>query len=195
MTNGLGGEKKQVWWEKVGVVPAATAVLTVLITSVAGYYSQKELLRVETRYGESKENAQVIRESARATFVAIAKIQKLNEERQKLAHGEFDSLPLKTRIEIARETNRLQEEWRKDREAVGADIYFAFRSDSSVFDAWLGTRATLDSAVSCIEREYEAAKSGHSPVHCSPYVKRADSSVIFLRRKLKSSYDAELQRL
>jgi hypothetical protein len=151
-------ENPKKWWEKAGVVSAATAILTVLVTSVASYYSQKALRDNENRITSVRDATMLARDAARHANKAIAGVLKLNEERKLAITGAFASLD-STRVNaIMDSANRAQEDWRAQREDVEMELFLAFDS-AAVMPRWREARASLDSQVSCIEHMYERVRS------------------------------------
>ena len=183
-------EHPKSFWDRTGVIPAATAILTVLITSVAGYYTQKALRDNENRITNVRDNSQLGLEAARHANRAIAGVLKLNEERVLAITGELASLDSVKVSAIMDSANRLQEDWRLQREEVEMDLVLAFDS-TTIHPQWLETRTALDSQVACIERMYKKVlalrKFAANPV-CRRQRTLSDSLVRDLRKSLSFKY-------
>jgi len=182
-------EKPKQWWEQAGVVPAATAVLTVLVTSVAGYYAQKSLKERENSFTEMQVRTQMARDAARQTNSAMATMLKVNEERLKLSRGELDLLSDSARTALVRNTNRIQQEWRIQREDAAMALYLAFDSRSGVSDAWQATREAIETETSCLENAYVARINKRQAPGCDKEMAGRATAANELRKKLRIGYD------
>lgn len=183
-------EHPKSFWEKAGVVPAATAILTVLITSVAGYYTQKALRDNENHIATVRDNTQLARDAARHANRAIASVLKLNEERTLAITGAFASLDSVKVNAITDSANRLQEDWRLQREEVEMELVLVFDS-TTILPQWRETRAALDSQVACIERMYDKVRTlrkfAANPV-CRRQSETSHQAIAQLRQSLSDKY-------
>ncbi len=183
------------FWERAGFGPAATAILTVLITSVAGYYTQKALRDNENQIATVRDNTQLARDAARHANRAIASVLKLNEERTLAITGAFASLDSVKVNAITDSANRLQEDWRLQREEIEMELFLVFDS-TTILPLWHETRAALDSQVACIERMYDrvraARKFAANPV-CPRQSEMSHRLVSQLRQSISDEY-ADLKR-
>ena len=174
------------FWEKAGVVPAATAILTVLVTSVAGYYSQKALRDNENRIATVHDNMQLARDAAKHANRAVAAVLKLNEERALAITGAFASLDSVRVTAITDSANRLQEDWRVQREDIEMELFLVFDT-STVLRKWRNTRSALDSQITCVERMYERVrtlKRYAAPPVCREKAAASVASVADLRQSI-----------
>jgi len=183
-------EKPKAWWETAGVVPAVMAVLTVLVTSVTGYLSQRGLKETEALLTSVRERGQLEREAAKRASSAIAEMLKANDERLRLAHGDFDSLAVDKRDEIAEGTNKLQERWRLEREDLDMDLFLVFAPSSGVFDSWQGARRAIEVETECVENAYAAAQKRRAPEDvCRTFADATAKAVASLREHIRGDYD------
>ena len=183
-------EKPKSWWEGAGVVPGLTAVLTVLITAVAGYFSQKDLKEKDALLTNVRERGQLEREAAKHSNTAIAEMLKANEERLKLAHGDFDGLSVDKRNEISEGTNKLQEHWRLEREDLDMDLFLLFPPSSGVYHSWLGARKAIEAETQCVEDAYIAAQKQRAPSDaCQTLAGASEKAIAAFREHIRSGYD------
>ena len=68
--------------------------------------------------------------------------------------GDFDSLAVDKRDEIAGGTNKLQERWRLEREDLDMDLFLVFTPSSGVFDSWQNARRAIEAETQCVEKAY-----------------------------------------
>jgi hypothetical protein len=184
------GGKSKSFWEMAGVIPAATAILTVLVTSIVGYETQKALKDRENNFVTTHENRLVGREVAKRANSALAGMLKINDERLKMAQGGFDDLSKDQRHEITQGSNHIQQDWRQQREDVEIELYLVFDSSSMVAPAWQHARETVELQTSCIEAVYASAQQTRikGPV-CDSQIASSKAAVNDLRRKLKNGYE------
>ena len=191
------------WWETAGIVPAATAILTVLVTSVATYYAQKSLGERNNAFAITAEDRRLARDAAAHASTAVASQLKMNDERLLAATGGLRKLDRAVEGQIADSTNRLQQAWRRQREEVETEFFLVFDSASGVLPAWKLARAALDTQTVCIEREYygvvtrvRAARSAAeedaayvTQAVCKKERAMSDTLVAALRARLQQGYN------
>jgi hypothetical protein len=182
-------ERPKPWWESTGIVTSATAILTVLVTSVAGYYAQKSLRERENNFTEMQGRTQLAREAARQAYSAMAGMLKINEERLKFSRGELDFLNDSMKIALARNTNRIQQDWRIQREEAGWALYLAFDSISGVPAAWQKMRDVIETETVCLENAYVAHENKKSVLKCDEEIAARAAAGAELRARLKTGYD------
>jgi hypothetical protein len=181
---------KRPWWEATGLMTSATAILTILITSIAGYLTQQALRTRETDLLIYQEAAKSGRETARQANAAIVNVLKLNEERLAIAEGRMDALSDGQLQEIVRATNKLQEAWREDRNNIDMDIYLAFDSQGGARKAWAEVRAAAEAQIACVESVYTRAQRYHAPRDaCAGGQQELELQAEALRTALKRGYD------
>jgi len=184
------------WWEGAGVVPAATAILTVIVTSVVSCYAQEIHRQRENRIADRKERAQGAHDAANHANAAIAGMLKISEERLKIAHGDYshDTALVRQGSVVAQSDNEIQQAWRKTREDVEMELYLAFDSASGVPIAWKRVREAMDTQTECIENLVELSRNGLLDLKehirdCDPVIGVGNQAVADLRAKLQAGYE------
>jgi hypothetical protein len=184
------------WLEGAGVIPAATAILTVIVTSLFSCYGQEILRAREIRFADKKDREQAAHEAINHANSAIAGMLKITEERLKIANGDYskDTALVRQGSAVAQNDNEIQQAWRKTREDVEMELYLAFDSVSGVPRAWKKVRSATEAQTECIEDLVDRSQNGRldlkQRVHdCDPAVQAGDRAIADLRSKLQSGYE------
>jgi len=184
------------WWEGAGIVPAATAILTVVVTSIVSCYTQGILKDRENRVVDRKERAQAAREAANHANAAVSGMLKINEERLKIANGDYsrDTALVRQGSVVAQNDNEIQQTWRKTREDVEMELYLSYDSASGVPGAWKKVRSAMETETACIEDLVDRSHNGvldlKERIHdCDPVMGAGNQAVAELRSKLQTGYE------
>lgn len=175
------------WWDSPGLTALASSVAGAVVAFAGSYVlnaQERDTKRAVARVEQ-------MRQGITQANDALASMLKANEERLLLATGKLDDLDTLQRREIARGTNRIQQQWRQQKENAEIGIMLSFAGDTIVTRAWSNARDALEKYTDCMETAYIRFQRRRAPSDvCS--VERAGTlnSVAGLRSRLTHAYTA-----
>lgn len=172
------------WYESTTWVGSVTAIITLVLTAVAGYVSQTSLTQREQRLNRRSAHAVAMREAMINAIVLLSTMFKANEERLLLVEGKMDALPPRERDTIARNTNTIQESWRGDRDKAGLLLYLYAGSKADT--EWTAMSDHLERYTKCVEDAYNAYQGKVAPdTVCAVRKSSAQDAMSTLRTALR----------
>lgn len=137
------------WWESAALISSVTAVLTVALTSIAGYHSQRLL----------RDNEDALRKRDRAYEQDVAVLQASHSlatesahyatERSRIATGMYSGLSAAQIRTLIDSVNAADTRWRQGREIQRVGLELGFGERSSVLVAWDTLVHRLDAFATC----------------------------------------------
>lgn len=152
-----GAGDRKPWYESPGIV----AIVTLVVTAVAGYASQTMLFQRGEKATRRAAQVAGMREALLEASATMSAVFKMNEERLLLAQGKMDVLPVSERDSISHNTNLIQQRWRADREK--SDIALYLYAGPEIEATWDSVRQSLDRYTGCIEIVYQQFSQGTAP--------------------------------
>jgi hypothetical protein len=178
--------KRSQWWDHAGL----TALSATLITFAGSYILKSHEFAAQQR---SAELTQMRREILDAN-VAIAGMLEANEERFLLARGKMAKLTPAERDEIRIGTNKLQKEWRQQRESAEMTVLLSFAGVPAVPGAWSNARSRIEVYTDCMEAAYDKFQYDTAPpTICETERAGALRTMAHLRSELVKAYTHALK--
>jgi len=141
------------WWEAVGLVSAITAVLTVGVTTVGGYFSQSALRREELRGRlNSEEYQQEVLVLQRAHSLATESAH-YAAERYNIRTGRYDQLGPQQKQVLVDSVNAADTHWRQGRDMHRVGLELQFGEAAPVLQAWDALALKMDRYATCTVHE------------------------------------------
>ena len=166
-----------------------------LVGALLGFGGSYLLKEQEFRTKLALEHVQEMQKAIVAANEAMASMLKANEERLLIATGQMKDLDLQQLTTIARETNRLQQLWRLQRESAEVGAILAFDGNPVIAEAWSGARDSLERYTDCVEDFYERFRRGGAPMDmCAVEKSGTLRSVQRLRTQFTNGYVAAIRR-
>lgn len=146
------------WYQAPSVVAAATAVLTVAVTSFANY-RVAQLARAQDTFIQrqqalfSKKQDLVVN-----SFDLLAGMTKVNEEKLWIAQGEYDALPKDQRDSTVARMNQGDDAWRRERDKIGLLVHVYYTGDTAMTSSWQTVRFAMDTLTLCTDSVYTSSQ-------------------------------------
>ncbi len=156
-----GSRPRRPWWKLSPWVGSITAVVTLVFTALVGYVSQASLKGIELELSLRSAHAAAMRTAMIDAYALAGSMLKINEERVLLAQGKLDALPSAERDSIARNTNRIQQQWRSERER--AAILLFLYPGPNVEALWRVLREAVEDHTTCVEGAFIAYQRTRAP--------------------------------
>src|SRR4051794_3964673 len=167
------------WWEATGLTAIAGSLVGALLGFGGSYLLKEQEFRDKLRLERVQEMQKAIVEANEA----LSSMLKANEERFLIATSQMKDLDLQQQTTIARETNRLQQLWRLQRESAEVGAILAFDGDPVISGAWNVARDSLERYTDCVEKFYGRFRSGGVPSDMCAVEKSGTSRSVHKLRK------------
>jgi len=161
------------WWESAGLISSLTAILTVALTSIAGYYTQSALRKAEERTHQTL--AEYEREVAvlQGAHTLAAEATHYATERNRIRNGTYKQLSTAQIKGLVDSVNAADTKWRQGREINRVGIELQFGEAGAVLQAWDTLAQRLDKYATCTVVE--------PPQNCAVMRPPVDSSISAFR--------------
>jgi hypothetical protein len=127
------------------------------------------------------------------TNAIVADMLRANDDRLLLAQGRMKALPFDSVRRIVAGTNRVQDQYRRQRELAELSTSLAFAKFPSVVDAFSRSRLALEAYTECAESTYLSAQKRIAPANsCARERDSAFGSTGDLRAKFLQAYLASI---
>ncbi len=177
--------KRSRWWDHAGLTALIGSVSAALITFGGSYILKSHEFAAQQRTAELMQMRREILDANNA----IAGMLKANEERFLLARGKMAKLSPEEREEIRIGTNKLQKEWRQQRENAEMTVLLSFAGVPTVPEAWSNARSKIEVYTGCMETAYtQFQRDTAPPTVCETEREGALHSMADLRSELVKAY-------
>jgi hypothetical protein len=140
---------KKRWWEGAGVLPSLTAVLTVALTSLAAYFTQRSMKEQDFLTQQSKVNYESITSVVSQAYLLANEALHWAGERDRLQWGDYRNFSPTQKISLVDSVNAADTRWRRGRAVQRVGLSLLFGSGTEVLAAWDTTVARLNAYTSC----------------------------------------------
>jgi hypothetical protein len=140
---------KKPWWESAGVLSSLTAVLTVALTSLAAYYTQKSMKEKDFLTEQSKSNYESEVSTVNAAYVLANETMYWAGERDRLLWGDYRSFSPEQKKILVDSVNASDTKWRRGRAEQRVGLGLLFGNDPVVLGAWDSAVSHLNEYTSC----------------------------------------------
>jgi hypothetical protein len=173
------------WWDSPGLTAIVGGVASALITFGGSWILKHQ----EAQTQQVSAGLEQMRKAIADANDNIAGMLKANEERYLLATGQLDQLDSLQRQDIARGTNRIQQQWRQQRENAELGVSLAFPEDTVVQVAWATARDSLELYTVCLEHAYLESQHKRAPIEtCAAERAGTRNSAKILRSRFTKAY-------
>lgn len=162
---------KKGWWEAPGVLPSLTAVLTVALTSIAAFYTQRSMREEDFLTQQSKANYESAVAVVNDAHVLANETLFWAGERDRLNSGEYSKLDTKQKNDLVDSVNASDTRWRSGRDVKRVGLDLLFNGDPKVLDAWDSTVVRLKLYTTCTVIQHG----------CGSLRQPAESAIIWFR--------------
>ena len=140
---------RKVWWESSAIISSVTAVVTVALSAIAGYSSQRLLRDNEVATKQAQETYQQEVAVLQAAHLLANEAVHYSYERSRLLDGEYDALDLKQKSTLTDSVNAADAKWRQGRQSSRVGLELEFGDNRAVMAAWDSVTSQINRYANC----------------------------------------------
>jgi hypothetical protein len=171
------------------VVSSLTAVVVMVVTATAGYFTQRAIRQQEFVLAQTDAHLKQTRETITSIYELLATIIAATTERRKVAGGVYDELAPEQLRALMDNVNRDDARWPREREISEMLIYLYFEPGATVQQEWPRLKTRVQAYVDCVELVYLKYQEDSAPADsCEAERKAAEAQLEALRTALVMEY-------